>query len=233
MKSPIPIVFVIIPSVIACKKSDPAGETPTSSKNTLDTMMDIDRNVYRTVKIGKQVWMAQNLRVSRYNNGDSIKYIVNDTTWKAVTQGAWCFYGNAQFLDPAYGKLYNWYAINDPRGIAPKGWRIPTISDWQQLVDSVGGLDSAGANLKEVSLFWQQANPATNKSGFSARPGGIRGVTSTIGYSENINRLGWYWSSSPANQYIVMCILLFHYNTTVSFGGAPINAGLSIRCIKN
>lgn len=233
MKYFAPLVWVLLLAVFACKKSDQVGDTPSALKATLDTVMDIDGNVYRTVKIGKQVWMAQNLRVSRYNNGDSIKRITGDTSWRTTTQGGWSLYGNANFLDTVYGKLYNWYAISDPRGIAPKGWRIPTVADWQLLVDSVGGLDSAGANLKEVSLFWQQANPATNKSRFSARPGGIRNVTSSIGYFENVNRLGYYWSSSPVNQFGAIHILLYHYTTTVSFGGASINAGLSIRCIKN
>ena len=139
--------------------------------------MDIDGNVYRTVKIGSQVWMAQNLRVTRYNNGDTIKNIKDDPTWANTSQqnlGGWCHYGNSSFLDTIYGKLYNWYAISDSRGIAPKGWHVATAEDFKTLLDSVGGADSAGVHLKEASLYWQQPNIATNKSRFSARPGGTR-----------------------------------------------------------
>lgn len=225
------IVFVWAISLFcSCKKSDQV-ETPSTPNTSKDTVSDIDGNIYRTVKIGNQVWMAENLRVTRYNNGDSITNPLDDVSWKFAGVGAWCNYGNAPFLDTVYGKLYNWYAISDPRGIAPKGWRIPSAADWQLLVDSLGGKDSAGASIKEVSLLWQQDNPANNKSKFSARPGGYR--DGYYGYFADINRLCYFWSSLPSNESFSLCVQLFHYNKVVSIFGTRIASGMSIRCIKN
>jgi uncharacterized protein (TIGR02145 family) len=219
-------------SFASCKKSDPVG-TPTTPSAKLDTVMDIDGNVYRTVKIGNQVWMGENLRVTRYNNGDPIKNLKEKAEWaNNLTEGAWCHYGNSSFLDTTYGKLYNWYAISDSRGIAPKGWHVATAEDFKTLIDSTGGIDSAGTHLKEASLFWQQPNIATNKSKFSARPGGSR-----VDYGDfewyTINRQGIFWSLSPYDNYRALVLVLFNDQTKVIMGPANVRFGYSVRCVKN
>lgn len=227
-------LFIVLVSAISlfcsCKKSDQV-ETPSTPNTSKDTVSDIDGNVYRTVKIGNQVWMAENLRVTRYNNGDSITNPLDDVSWKFSYVGAWSNYVNAPFLDTVYGKLYNWYVISDPRGIAPKGWRVPSATDWQILIDSLGGKDSAGGKLKEVSLLWQQPNPATNESRFSARPGGFR--EGRYGYFDGMVRYGTFWSSLPVDGGNAIALNLNYSNTNASLGTALLTSGMSIRCIKN
>ncbi len=123
-----------------------------------------------------QVWMGKNLNVLTYRNGDAIPQVTDATEWLNLTTGAWCWYNNDSTNDPIYGKLYNWYAVNDPRGLAPMGWHIPAESEWGELIDCNGGQAFAGGALKETGLsHWLTPNMgATNNSGFGAVPAGIR-----------------------------------------------------------
>jgi uncharacterized protein (TIGR02145 family) len=136
---------------------------------------DSDGNVYRTVRIGGQVWMAENLNTSTFRNGDPIPEARTGGEWEKAGIGgqpAWCYYNN----DPAnakYGKLYNWYAVNDPRGLAPHGWHVPEDAEWQQLMDHLEGESASGIKLKS-SGGWNDNGNGTNESGFNALPGGLR-----------------------------------------------------------
>ena len=135
-----------------------------------DKSINISKNTSDTIKIGNQIWMNKNLNVDHYRNGDTIPEITNGVEWPNLTTGAWCYYHNSDSLGNIYGKLYNWYAVNDPRGLAPQGWHVATDSDWIVLVNYLGGPDIAGGKLKEEGTrHWLIPNSgANNQSGFSA-----------------------------------------------------------------
>ena len=149
---------------------------------------DYDGNTYKTVKIGKQIWMAENLNVSHYRNGDIIPEVKNPDEWSKLTTGAWCYYENDSENGKTYGKLYNWFAVNDPRGLAPEGWHIPTDAEWTHLTEYLGGKEiektyqgiyyweiaDVGGKLKATTLWKSPNEGATNSSGFTAFPGGYR-----------------------------------------------------------
>lgn len=128
------------------------------------------------VLIGNQVWMARNLNVSRYRNGDPIPQVQDPVAWAALTSGAWCYFENNTANGTIYGKLYNWYAVNDSRGLAPTGYHVPSDAEWTTLTAFLGGLDVAGGKMKAIGTsLWQSPNwGATNSSGFTALPGGYR-----------------------------------------------------------
>jgi uncharacterized protein (TIGR02145 family) len=174
-----------------------------------------DGRVYKTVKIGDQEWMAENLNTDRFRNGDLIPEAKTKEEWEAAGQNcmpAWCYYDNDPKNGEKYGKLYNWYAVNDTRGLAPKGWHIPYDNEWEFLINNLGGPNKAGKMLKSKfgwSLepnrfvwkpdpkFGQRKEPdtrnanGTNISGFSGLPGGCRGGGGFIG----VNWSGVWWSS--------------------------------------
>ncbi len=154
------LLFLVIFSIcISCKK---------------DNSTDPDNNNYGTVTIGTQVWMTRNLDVDHYRNGDPIPEVKSASLWKSLTTGAWCYFKNDKDSGVTYGKLYNWYAVNDPRGLAPVGWHIPSDAEWSTLSAYLGGDSIAGGKLKESGTsHWNIPNTgATNVSGFSALPGG-------------------------------------------------------------
>jgi uncharacterized protein (TIGR02145 family) len=153
-----------------------------------------------SVRIGLQNWASCNLNVSTYANGDVIPYVDDPTEWSNLTTGAWCYYNNDPANEAVYGKLYNWYAINDPRGLAPAGWKIPTDDDWTILTDYLGGENVAGGKLKEAgTTHWLAPNTdAINNYDFTALPGGYRGNT---GDYYNIGTNGYWWSSTENDTY--------------------------------
>ena len=125
------------------------------------------------VIIGAQTWSAKNLDITTYRNGDTIPQVTDPEQWGALTTGAWCYYNNDSTNNAIYGKLYNWYAVIDSRGLAPLGWHVPSDKEWYTLIDYLGGVDIAGGKMKSVSSLWISPNTgATNSSGFSALPGG-------------------------------------------------------------
>ena len=129
------VLFLII--FTSCNKNIPTESFPTS-------VTDIDGNVYLTTKIGNQVWMAENLKVTHYQNGDNILEITDNAGWVNSSAGAYCSYEYSKSNSNVYGYLYNWYAINDSRNIAPTGWHIPTFADWTELITHLGGEEIAG-----------------------------------------------------------------------------------------
>lgn len=190
---------------------------------------DIDGNIYHTIQIGTQLWMVENLKTTHYRNGDPIPNVTDDTGWHDLTTGAYCNYNNDTSYAAIYGRLYNWYSVDDSRNIAPEGWHVPTDNDWQVLIDYLGGPDSAGGKLKETgTTHWLTPNlGATNESGFTALPGGYRGsYFYEIGYS------GKWWSSTQYSYWA-------WYRTMKSDTPEIFNSyyilidGYSVRCIKN
>lgn len=169
-------------------------------------MRDQEGNEYKTVKIGQQVWMAENLRTSVYRNGDRIRKLDGKREWLNQGQkGAWCYYNNNAGHNKVYGKLYNFYAVEDPRGIAPAGWHVPDYSDIVELGDALGGSQVAGGKLKATGTlqahngFWQAPNTdASNSSGFTAIPSGARGSNGAF-YAQGTMMAFWtttWWDSN-------------------------------------
>ena len=170
------------------------------------TVMDFDGNVYQTIKIGNQWWMAENLKVTHYRNGVPIPNVTDNTAWYNLTTGAYCDYGNNVSNVATYGRLYNWYAVADARNIAPVGWHVPSDAEWKQLemylgmsqadADATGwrGTDEGGKLKETGTSHWVSPNTgATNESGFSALPGGYRytdGTFNSMGYT------AYFWSST-------------------------------------
>jgi uncharacterized protein (TIGR02145 family) len=158
------------------------------------SLTDIDGNVYSSITNCSQTWMAKNLNVSHYKNGDIIPQALNGTQWANLTTGAWCYYNYDAANGPIYGKLYNWYAVTDSRGLAPDGWHIPSDIEWTTLSNCLGGELVAGGKMKETGTsHWQDPNNATNASGFSALPAGCQmngGVFTYLGSQ------AFFWSST-------------------------------------
>ena len=201
--------------------------------NYAGTVTDIEGNVYKTVKIGTQIWMAENLRTSKFNDNTLIPLVINETQWGALTTPAFCLYGNEKlqsYQSVTYGFLYNWYAVNTDK-LCPTAWHVPTDREWTILTTYLGGESVAGGKLKETGTsHWSPPNAvATNESGFTALAGGIRAGTDywSIGYwahlwSSTENSIGdiWYrvltWDSGAVYRYSKDEI-----------------AGNSVRCMKD
>jgi uncharacterized protein (TIGR02145 family) len=161
---------------------------------TVQTVKDIDNNIYHTVVIGTQVWMVENLKTARYRNGDAIPNVTDSTEWAGLTTGAYCNYNNDVNNGKTYGHMYNWYAVNDSRKIAPSGWHVATDDEWKTLISYLGGVPAVvGGKLREAGNKHWISSIADNKSGFTALPGGQRLDSGGFG---RIGRLGQWWTST-------------------------------------
>jgi uncharacterized protein (TIGR02145 family) len=192
---------------------------------------------YDSVKIGSQVWMLKNLNVDHYRNGDSIIEVREDEKWYNLSTGACCYYNNDTANGATYGKLYNWYAVNDPRGLAPAGWHIPTNAEWKELVNYFGSASVAGGKLKSTGTYedgnglWRSPNTdASNESGFTALPGDYRlniGTFRTVGY------YGAWWSSTDTTSSEAWGIFMYYDKSLLNNWYYNKNNGYSVRCIKD
>ena len=208
------------------------------SNNALSqTVTDIDGNVYHTVTIGTQVWMVENLKTTHYRNGDAIPNITNSLQWANTTNGAWCDYNNdGQYNDP-YGKLYNWCAGTDSRNIAPIGWHVPSVEEVIILQNYLGGETIAGGKLKETGFtHWGSPNTgATNETGFTAIPNGMRDQSGNFLNSLTTNCT--FWTSSEYNNGGTINgwsgNLFYDGMNFLISGGYSKTRGISIRCIKD
>jgi|GEM_PF-392489 len=197
---------------------------------------DIDGNTYPTVNINSQIWSKKNLNVSHFKNGDIIPQVTNSTQWANLSTGAWCWYNNDSATNAAtYGKLYNWYAVNDTRGIAPSGWHIPTNQEFNILISYLGGLSVAGGKMKEAgNIHWASPNlGATNSSGFNGFPGADRNYFGT--FDGQIGKIGAWWSSteSATSSTFAWQRTLLSDSNSVSFSGLGKGTGLSLRLLRN
>jgi uncharacterized protein (TIGR02145 family) len=210
------------------------------------TVTDIDGNVYQTVKIGDQWWMAENLKVTHYQNGDSIRNVTSDSEWSRLSTGAYCTYGNNTNNTVTYGRLYNWYAVNDNRNIAPAGWHIPTDEEWKQLKMDLGMSQTEadnwgwcgtneGSKMAGNAALWRDGSLENNRafgiSGFIALPGGFR--TSTSGYFGNWIVHAYFWSSSESSSNEASYNKLDHYETNVFRNHYNKGYGFSVRGVRN
>ena len=200
--------------------------------NEGDTITDIDGNVYQTVLIGNQVWMAENLKVSKYRDGTAIATGHSNSAWANLSSGAYAMYDDNSNNGETYGYLYNWYAVDDSRNIAPEGWHIPTDNEWQELVDYLGGSSVAGGKMKETGTnHWNSPNTdATNESGFTALPGGYRYYN---GFYSHMGNLGTFWSSTESNSYTAWYRLLHYNRSDVYRYYYGKRYGFSVRCIRD
>jgi uncharacterized protein (TIGR02145 family) len=195
--------------------------------DSLGRVTDIDGNKYRTVTIGQQVWMAENLKVTHYSHGGAITN-GSGTDW-SLYDGAYFEYNDDPRNVATYGRLYNWYAVNS-RYLAPAGWRVPTDSDWQILVDVLGGDSIAGGKLKEVdTVHWLSPNAgATDEIGFSALPGG--GFNNPYVF---LGRYGYFWSATSVGFGNSYCRSIGYNSSAMYRSYRGELAGFSVRCVKD
>ena len=198
---------------------------------------DSEGNSYKTVKIGTQTWMAENLKVSKFNDGTTIPNITDNNQWENNTIGAWCYYNNDAANNAKYGKLYNWFAIspttNGNKNVCPTGWHLPSDAEWTVLTDYLGGASVAGGKLKEVGTTnWASPNTdATNASLFTGLPGGYRYYVG--GSYNNIGYFGFCWSSTESLTSSAWNRDLGYYNGYAGRGNSSKKDGLSVRCLRD
>lgn len=215
------------------------NDATTEPSNQQNTITDIDGNVYNTVKIGNQVWMVENLKVTKYRNGEPIPNVTEDAEWANFGEqeiGAYCNYDNSFGSANTFGRLYNYYAVIDSRNIAPSGWHIPSADEWKTLIDYLGSASVVGGNLKEAgTTHWKSPNEgADNSSGFTALPGGQRYWNPDNFYPVrfyDIGEDGYWWSTSSSGNW--SCVSLNYDSRAISKPYATRPAGFSVRCVKD
>lgn len=186
---------------------------------------------YPTVVLGNgQEWMAENLKTNAYANGDPISNETDDNQWSNLTTGAWAHYNNNSQFDTPLGKLYNWYAVSDPRNLCPMGWHVPADGEWTVLTNYLGGMIVAGGKMKSLSGWNPPNTAATNESGFSGYPGGQR---ATGGYFTGLGSYGIWWSSSETSASEALTRSLVSGNSYAEGNDTDKFYGLSVRCIKD
>lgn len=195
---------------------------------------DIDGNIYSSITIGTQCWLQKNLNVSKYRNGDLIPQVTDPTAWAALTTGAWCYYNNDPANGATYGKLYNWYAVHDPRGLAPTGYHVASDTEWLALTSYLGGLLSSGGKMKETgTTHWITPNTgATNSSGFTAIPSGFLG-SAGLGFIANSGYEGRWWCSTEYTPLLGWDFRLYNDSILVSKNYNDKADGYPVRCIKD
>ena len=201
------------------------NELSFTTRLVYDSVKDVAENIYKTIKIGDQTWMAENLKTILYNNGDSINKSLN---WSGDKAGAYSIYGDEPANESVYGLLYNFYTITDPRGLCPTGWKVPSYDEWIVLTNYLGGYKVAGGKLKETgfSHWTHNVGTATNESGFTALPGGWWN-----GAFYELGDHGYFWTSSDTSEGPWFWMLYGDYVDLSMSRGAP-EDGFSIRCMK-
>lgn len=219
------VLIVLLFFVSSCSKE----ETKTANNIENLDLLDFDGNGYSIAKIGSQIWIQQNLNVSHYKNGDEIPQVTNFLEWKNLKTGAWCYYNNDPNRGKTYGKLYNWYAVNDPRGLAPKGYKISSKNDYDILIDFLGGKSIAAGKMKSTNLWHSPNTGGTNSSLFSALPGGLLDQNDNFSY---IGDNGFWWTSTENNESDANFIFLTFLFEKTQSSSQEKRYGLSVRCLK-
>lgn len=228
-------VFALISLITGCNTDEPSSA---------GTVKDIDGNVYHTVTIGTQTWMVENLKVTKYRNGDPIPNVTDATAWGNLSTGAWCNYNNDATNNTKYGKLYNWYAVFDSRNIAPVGWHVPTDAEWTTLTDYVAahlGTSISVAKALAATTDWTTSTTdgaignnlsINNSSGFSAFPGGYRAINGTFLLVGND---GFWWRSEGG-----YTDTAWYRHMSCKSGGVWVSgnygngkSSFSVRCVKD
>ncbi len=203
------------------------------------TVKDIDGNVYKTVTIGSQVWLKENLKTTRYNDGTIIPMVSDGKAWKVLTTPAYCWYNNDKTAyKNEYGALYNWYTVNTNK-LCPVGWHVPTDAEWRTLTTYLGGESVAGGKMKEKgTTHWESPNVgATNESGFTAISSGFRNKAGEFDYSgSNVDIFhsnGYWWSSTGLYFYNAYYRRLYHTLNDIYSSLSDKRFGFSVRCLRN
>lgn len=193
-------------------------------------LWDVDGNHYTWVRIGERKWMASNLRVTHFRSGEPISAIVTSAAWASADHAACSSYDNLASLAGEFGLLYNGYAVNHPDGLCPEGWEVPVEADWQALAAAAGGELSAGPSLKAARHWQSVTNAANNQLGFAALPAGKR--EANTGHFTGLRNAAKWWSSQQvtAEQAIVAGLKAESDNFLLEV--SSLNAGLSVRCVK-
>jgi uncharacterized protein (TIGR02145 family) len=214
--------------------------------NKSEPVIDVDDNTYHTVTIGTQVWLVENLNVTHYRNGDPISIVTDENQWSDLSKGAYCDYNNKSSNSTIYGRLYNWYAVNDSRNIAPIGWRVATDEDWKILTTYLGGEsynDNIPTTIEEIGIILKESgtthwnypnNGATNDKGFTALPGGYH--PDLVNYPFlGIGNVGYWWTSTDASDYThgAWARSLSYDSKNVGRIRSSKNCGYSVRCLLN
>jgi len=217
-----------------------------STENETSTMTDQDGNVYQTVKIGNQWWMAENLKVTHYRNGNPIPRVTSNSAWKDLRTGAYCVYNNNESYAETYGYLYNWYAVNDNRNLAPEGWHVPSDEEWKELEMFLGMSQSEaddtgfrgtneGSKLAGNASLWDNGGLENNSdfgvSGFSALPGGYR--DSSNGAFDGIGNDASFWSATESNSDYAWYRYLGYYYSAVLRRYYDKQDGYSVRLVRD
>lgn len=215
LRTILPILFIL---AAACSRPSP-------------TAVDVDGNSYRTVRAGSMVWTAENLSVSHFRNGDAIPEVTDPAEWASLTTPAWCWNSNDPEKGKKYGRLYNWYAVNDPRGLAPEGWHVATDEEWTKLAESLGGEGAAGGKLKSRE-GWQEPNEgAEDALGFGLLPAGAR--RDTDGHFMEPGGYNRLWSSTEISEVAAWSRSIGYFDGALRRGKANKKTGFSVRCVRN
>ena len=205
----------------------------TSDQNQIATVTDIDGNVYNTITIGNQVWMASNLKTTKFKDGSTIPLITDNTAWINLITPGYCWYNNdAATNKSVYGALYNWYSVSTVK-LCPTGWHVPSTAEWATLSTYLGGDDAAGGKLKETgTTHWLNSNiGATNSTGFTAVPGGAR---AWVGQFDTMGFGCVFWSSSEVPGTVDAYVRTLSNNfANLAINGYKKMSGYSVRCLKD
>jgi uncharacterized protein (TIGR02145 family) len=186
----------------------------------------------KEVEIGEQIWMSTNLNLDKFRNGDPIPEAKTAEEWKKAgdnKQPAWCYYNFDSKNGEKYGKLYNWYAVNDPRGLAPEGWHVPTDLEWTKLSNHLGGDTISGLKLKSEK-GWENNGNGTNESGFNGLPSGFNANSDSFFY--NIGKDGNWWSSTDGGEDYAWARYLSYNLNSIGRSYPNKDLGMSVRCLK-
>jgi uncharacterized protein (TIGR02145 family) len=210
---------------------DTVSKTVKINVTQATTVADADGNIYNIITIGTQLWMAENLKTTKYNDSTAIPKVLIGADWAALTTPAYCWYDNAPANKTPYGALYNWYTVGTGK-LCPTGWHVPTDAEWTTLITYLGGESVAGSKIKETgTTHWKTPNSdATNESGFTAVPGGLRNGSDGICSFLTNNALFWSNTQNGSN---VWNRIFVSTNGTCVQGSYAKKTGLSVRCIKN
>jgi uncharacterized protein (TIGR02145 family) len=218
----ISIVLMLFTLNYSCKKSDDK------------VIRDGDGNIYTPVKIGTQIWLIENLKTTRYNDGTPIPKVADFSSWSNTSDDAYCWYNNdSSAYKASYGALYNWYAVDHGK-LCPTGWHVPSNDEWTILTDYLGGLAASSGKLKESgTAHWNSPNgESTNSSGFTALPGGYRSYSDGAYFSKGDN--GSWWSSTPGTVSGAWMRAMTNYDTfDVREISTYLEYGISVRCLKD
>lgn len=202
------------------------------SFKTLDnTVTDVDGNTYNIVKIGTQIWMAENLKTTKYNDGTSINFTSSGYEWLSQTSGAYCWMQDDSYYKNIYGAYYNWYAVNTGK-LAPKGWHVPTETEWLTLINYLGGTSVAGGKMKQTgtSLWYYPNTGATNEIGFTALPAGYR--SSKNGSNPSVGEYALFWCSTKTSSGAGR-VMIGYNGASVDYDYEVDIIGFCVRCIKD